>query len=107
MVARVAPSPIAVAVAIGDARTRNPDYPPPSPDSDSLEPGEKPLTPDAGGAAPPDPPPLHARPGQAFDASLIAGRLPPRPTTDHQLRQRLRAVWEPPASSFRLMDLTA
>ena len=44
---------------------------------------------------------------EAFAAAVIAGQLPPRPMTPEQLRQRLGAAWQPPASPLRLMDRSA
>lgn len=107
MVARIAPSPIATAVAIGDAHTHAADHLPSAPlASDPQQDGTF-FASDDGRTAQADAPPLPAPPGEAFAAAVIAGQLPPRPVTHDQLRQRLGAAWQPPSSPFRLMDRTA
>lgn len=107
MVARIAPSPISTSVAIGDGLAH-------APTSSVLKDGngqhnQQTFAPtgtsvEVAASAPPPPP---APPGEAFAAAVIAGQLPPVPVTTEQLRQRLGAAWQPPASPFRLMDRVA
>ncbi len=107
MVARIAPSPIASSVAVGDALVhassaalspspQTQQHNNPAPNFDQREVAQT-ITP---------PPPANP-PGEAFAAAVIAGQLPPRPMTPEQLRQRLGAAWQPPASPLRLMDRSA
>lgn len=104
MVARIAPSPITASVAIGDGLSHAvvlKSQPAPQQKNFS-ESGEFKTS----SATPQSAPPL-AVPGEAFAAAVIAGQLPPRPITPQQLRQRLGAAWQPPASPLRLMDKSA
>ncbi len=104
MVARIAPSPIASSVANGDAAAHA---------AQSL--GELTQRDIALGfgtehqqvehVAAQVPP--AAPPGEAFAAAVISGQLAPRPLTAEELRHRLGAAWQPPASPLRLMDKTA
>jgi hypothetical protein len=101
MVARIAPSPIAVSVAVGDPPTH-------AAESHVLTQQQPQVPSDAG----PEQPhaeaasaiPPHTPPGEAFAAAVISGQLSPRPTTTAELRQRLGSAWQPPASPLRLMD---
>jgi hypothetical protein len=105
MVARIAPSPITTSVAIGDAVTHGPStgalfarsgqHTNPSQQYQSED-----LAQNTAINVPLPPRP----PGEAFAAAVIAGQLPPVPVTPEQLRQRLGAAWQPPASPLRLMD---
>jgi len=106
MVARIAPSPLSNAVAVGDAyahaRGTN-DYrsstPAPAAGAEFVASNETTV------AINPAPP--AAPPGEAFAAAVIAGQLPPVPVTPEDLRQRLGSAWQPPASPLRLMDRSA
>ena len=95
MVTRIAPSPVETAIAVGDGLPHAPDSRP-----RSRQPAAQPESRRA-------PLPPLAMPGEAFAAAVIAGQLPPRPTSVAQLRQRLGSAWQPPASPLRLMDRTA
>ena len=104
MVARIAPSPIASTVAIGDALAHAPEatlalkqHAEHSPDF-ATDHGQSQLAANIPPSAPP---------GEAFAAAVIAGQLAPRPVTTDELRQRLGAAWQPPASPLRLMDKSA
>jgi hypothetical protein len=102
MVARIAPSPINTNVAIGDALTHAPfsgatmarqgqsSYQPPAQQTAQNTSSNVPAPPTV--------------PGEAFAAAVIAGQLPPRPTTITELRQRLGSSWQPPSSNLRLLD---
>lgn len=106
MVARIAPSPVTSSVASGDALTHAPT--PSVSDGAGNRQNQQSFTQIessvqlAANNAPPRPPP-----GEAFAAAVIAGQLPPRPTSPEQLRQRLGSAWQPPASPLRLMDRSA
>ena len=102
MVARIAPSPNAPGVAVGDGLSHASwaKQQPAPPQKNFSETGE--FRSSARQAPPPQP-----VPGEAFAAAVIAGQLPPRPVTPQQLRQRLGSAWQPPASPLRLMDKNA
>jgi hypothetical protein len=103
MVARIAPSPITTSVATGDAIAHAPTPAVISnggPSRQNHQTFEQPQQIAQTNAPPPPPSP----PGEAFAAAVIAGQLPPRPVSPEQLRQRLGAAWQPPASPLRLMD---
>ncbi len=108
MVARIAPSPITTAVAVGDALTHGagagvpvgPQYGN-SRNQQQFEQTRVAQNTTANVPAPPSPV------GEAFAAAVIAGQLPPRPATPEQLRQRLGSAWQPPGSPLRLMDRNA
>ena len=104
MVARIAPSPITTSVAVGDGLSHAIFLKlQPAPQQKNFsESGEFKTSSSSQQAAPPQ-----AAPGEAFAAAVIAGQLPPRPITPQQLRQRLGAAWQPPASPLRLMDKSA
>ena len=106
MVARIAPSPIGTAVAIGDALTHAPSPEAQIPQQPHQEPQRPSFEPPPQKTASNVPPPP-TLPGEAFAAAVIAGQLPPRPVTPDQLRQRLGSAWQPPASPLRLMDRSA
>lgn len=107
MVARIAPSPIASSIAIGDVMTLATESPaaraerygqsPPSAEQRRTD-QQAPVA-----EAPPPPTP----PGEAFAAAVISGQLAPKPVTPEELRQRLGAAWQPPNSPLRLMDKIA
>jgi hypothetical protein len=105
MVARIAPSPITTAVAVGDALTHAAD-PRLSPSPRNFQ-NDSPPTFERHDTAQANVPPPAPLPGEAFAAAVIAGQLPPRPITPEQLRQRLGSAWQPPASPLRLMDRSA
>jgi hypothetical protein len=105
MVARIAPSPISTSVAAGDAGSHA--VLPDSVVASLTNQGKQPFALERGETARVNTPPPPAVPGEAFAAAIIAGQLPPRPMTPEQLRQRLGAAWQPPASSLRLMDRSA
>lgn len=67
------------AAADGEAASRLADTPPPLP-------------------LPPDPP------GTMFAAAVMAGALPPKPTTPEEIFLRLGSAWQPPESDLRLAD---
>lgn len=55
-------------------------------------------------------PPLPAPrepPGTGFAAAVMAGALSPRPETHAEAFRRLGSVWQPPNSSFHLLDRVA
>ena len=106
MVARIAPSPIVTSVASSDSQTQAVAANS-SPASNSSFSGSGKGYVGHSEVAQAASPPLPGPPGEAFAAAIIAGRLPPRPATPEQLRQRLRSAWQPPASPLRLMDRTA
>lgn len=102
MVARIAPSPIASPVAIGDAMAHAAES------GAKLAERKSP----AGFAIGDqqhvaDVPPPPSPPGEAFAAAVISGQLAPKPLTPEELRQRLGASWQPPSSPLRLMDKIA
>jgi len=105
MVARIAPSPVTTSVASGDALTHAPT---PSVSDDAGNRQNQQTFAEfesvqlAANTVPP-----RAPPGEAFAAAVIAGQLPPRPTSPEQLRQRLGSAWQPPASPLRLMERSA
>lgn len=106
MVARIAPSPITTGVAVGDTLTHAPSA---GVSGGGLaQHGSQTFADTAQVAqASVNPVPLPpSPPGEAFAAAVIAGQLPPVPMTEEQLRQRLGASWQPPASSLQLMDRT-
>lgn len=105
MVARIAPSPITTSVAIGDANSHA--VIPNSVASSLADPASQFAPPDHRETAQASTLPPPSVPGEAFAAAIIAGQLPPRPVTPEQLRQRLGAAWQPPASPLRLMDRSA
>lgn len=103
MVARIAPSPISTAVAVGDASTHAPTSEVVSnggPSRQNHQPFEQPQQAAQNNPSPPPPSP----PGEAFAAAVIAGQLPPRPTTMRELQQRLGSAWQPPSSPLHLVD---
>ena len=103
MVARIAPSPISTSVAVGDATTHAPTPAVISnggPSRQNHQAFEQPQQVAQNNAPPPPPSP----PGEAFAAAVIAGQLPPRPTTVRELQQRLGNAWQPPGSPLRLID---
>ena len=105
MVARIAPSPIVTTAASSEPLTQAvaPNF---APAANTSSNGNSAFAAhyDVAQAAPP---PVPTPTGEAFAAAVIAGQLPPRPMTPEQLRQRLGAAWQPPASPLRLMDRSA
>ena len=82
-----------------------PDSTPPAPENpSSSEQGSFPRK-----EAPPAPPPEQERYGAAsmFAAAVIAGNLPPVPTTIEELVMRIGSIPIPPESEARLKDLLA
>jgi hypothetical protein len=102
VVTRIAASPIETAVAVGDGLPHALESKRPPRQHGGFPTPQPAAQPEARGAPPPP-----ALPGEAFAAAVIAGQLPPRPTSVAQLRQRLGSAWQPPASALRLMDRTA
>lgn len=103
MSARIAPEPIKTGLgAVADYRSRTllgdshaepeqPD-PPPAPPQTHLKQLLPPL---------PTPP---APPGSAFAAALLAGQLPPKPTSDREIILRLGSADLPAQGSLALHD---
>jgi hypothetical protein len=104
MVARIAPSPVTTSVASGDALTHAPT---PSVSDDAGNRQQNSMQFESALQLAANNVPPRAPPGEAFAAAVIAGQLPPRPTSPEQLRQRLGSAWQPPASPLRLMDRSA
>ena len=104
MSARIAPEPISTGLgAVADYRSRTllgdsntapdqPDTPPPPPPQNTLAQLLPPLP------APPPPP------GSAFAAALLAGQLPPKPTSDREIILRLGSADLPAQGSLALHD---
>ena len=104
MSARIAPEPISTglgavadyrsATLLGDsgAGSDQPDAPPPPPPQHTLAQLLPPLP------APPPPP------GSAFAAALLAGQLPPKPTSDREIILRLGSADLPAQGSLALHD---
>lgn len=107
MVARIAPSPIGSTVAIGDALTHATGAALPTAPSGQPQNGFSSQFQRRDVAQSNNTPPPPSMPGEAFAAAVLAGQLPPRPMTSEQLRARLGAAWQPPASPLRLMDRRA
>jgi hypothetical protein len=103
VVARIAPSPIETAIAIGDALSHALGSGVPARHREPAATPQQAARAETRRAAQPPP----SNPGEAFAAAVIAGQLPPRPTSVAQLRQRLGTAWQPPASPLRVMDRTA
>lgn len=113
MITAVTADPIITSSALAGYRTRTttgersllPDSPPPAPkgssssDSDAFPRQDKPAQPlpeqDRYGAA------------SMFAAAVIAGNLPPVPTTMEELILRIGSIPIPPESEARLKDLLA
>lgn len=104
MSARIAPEPINTGLgAVGDYRSRSllgdshaasdlPDAPPPPPPQDTLA-----------QMLPHLPAPPRA-PGAAFAAALLAGQLPPKPTSEREIMLRLGSANLPARGSLALHD---
>lgn len=99
MVARIASSPIATSVAIGDANTRarDPRVPAMRVVHHEIELAE----PEVVRSPPQLPPPLLS---EGFAAAVVAARLPARPAPSAAMRSRLVDAWAPPPSDLRLTD---
>ena len=103
MSARIAPEPINTGLgAVADYRSRTllgdsqmgsdqPDTPPPPPQNTLAQ------------LLPPLPAPPHP-PGSAFAAALLAGQLPPKPTSDREIILRLGSADLPAQGSLALHD---
>lgn len=106
MVARIAPLPIDISVAVGDALTHASTSNVRAPQQRRRGARQQPYEPPTRTSRDdvPSPP---APPGEAFAAAVIASQLPPPAATSEQLRQRLDSAWRPPASSLRLTDRRA
>lgn len=102
MVARIAPSPIVTSVASSETLTQAvaANYAPGAGTQDGNRAQQRTQRDVAQASLTPPASP----PGEAFAAAVISGQLAPRPMTPEQLRQRLGAAWQPPASPLRLMD---
>ena len=80
-------------------RTLLPESPPPAPKNSSAS--------DNGTFPQPDPQPARPDAGSMFAAAVIAGALPPVPTTMEELIMRIGSIPIPPESQARLKDLLA
>ena len=84
--------------SIGE-RSLSPESPPPATKSSSAG--------DNGTFPQPEPQPERPDAGSMFAAAVIAGALPPVPTTMEELILRIGAIPIPPESEARLKDLLA
>lgn len=100
MVARIAPEPNGTNAAIAELRSRNGfvDSPPVARVVDD------PLPPLLTPVPTPVPTPAIQSASQAFAAALIIARLPVHPPGVNEVRLRISANWQAPASSLRLAD---
>ncbi|MEO9231337.1 MAG: hypothetical protein ABI216_20640 [Devosia sp.] len=100
MVARIAPEPIGTIVTVAEFRSRNGfvDAPPVTRVTDD------PLPPLLTPVPTPVPTPAIQSASQAFAAALIIARLPVHPPGVDEVRLRLSANWQAPASPLRLAD---
>jgi hypothetical protein len=101
VVARIAPEPVGINVAVAEYRARG-GYADSRPAPGSL--ADDPLPPIPAPVPAPVPSPAIQPASQAFAAALIAERLPARAASLSEIRLRLTGNWQAPASSLRLAD---
>ncbi len=103
MSARIAPEPISTGLgAVGDYRSRSllgDTHTPP----EQQDPPPAPLPRPQAQILPPLPTPP-APPGSAFAAALLAGQLPPKPTSEREIILRLGSAELPAQGSLALHD---